>query len=89
MQQLGYSQFSLTQEICKLRAGDGEVLPDIKYQSSFRQAIADPDNVRHRIAEDLVKVLDGNIIFRWNNRQEVKVDWFFSPPPQSQSVLHL
>lgn len=74
MQQLGYSQYRLTQEICKLRAEDGEVPPVTKYQSSIRQAIADPDNVKHRIVEDLVKALDGEIVVRWNNRQEVKVD---------------
>jgi hypothetical protein len=37
-------------------------------------AIADPDNVKHWIVEDLVKALDGEIVVRCNNRQEVKVD---------------
>jgi hypothetical protein len=72
MEQLGYSQYRLTKEVCQIRAQDGEVPPVTKYQSSVRQAIDHPEQVKWYIVEDLIKAMDGEIVIRWNNRQDVK-----------------
>lgn len=72
MKQLGFSQYKLTKEVCQIRAQDGEVPPVSKYQSSIRQAISDPENVKWYIIEDMVKAMDGEIVIRWNNHQDVK-----------------
>ncbi|MBD1912117.1 hypothetical protein [Leptolyngbya sp. FACHB-16] len=74
MQQLGYSQYKLTQEVCKLRSEDGDVPPVLKYNSSIGKALNDPDNVKLYIIEDIVNALGGEIIIRWNNPQEIRVD---------------
>lgn len=72
MAKLGYSKYRLTKEICKLRAQDGKVAPVSKYQSSVRQALDDPDMVKHYIVEDLIKAMGGEIIIRWTNHEDVK-----------------
>lgn len=73
MAQLGYTQYKLTQEICKLRAQDGVVPPVSKYQSSIRLAIAQPEQVKTQIVLDIIKALGGEVVIRWNNPQEVKL----------------
>lgn len=72
--QLGYTQYKVTQAVCKLRAEDGIVPPVTRYNSSITKALDDPQNVKFYILEDLVKALDGEIVIRWNNPQEVKLD---------------
>lgn len=72
MAKLGYSQYRLTKEICKLRAQDGKVPPVSKYQSSVRQAIAEPNMVKFYIIEDLIKAMGGEVIIRWTNHEDVK-----------------
>ena len=72
MEQLDFSQYRLTQEVCKLRAEGDEIPPVSRYQSSIRKAITDPQHVKLYIIQDMVKALDGEIIIRWNNREEVK-----------------
>jgi hypothetical protein len=48
------------------------VPPGTRYQSSVRKALLDPQHVTYYVIEDLIKALDGEIIVRWNNRQDVK-----------------
>jgi hypothetical protein len=72
MEQLGITQYKLTQAVCQLRAEAGVVPPVTRYQSSVRKALLDPQHVTYYVIEDLVKALDGEIIVRWNNRTDVK-----------------
>jgi len=74
MQQLGYSQYKLTQEICKLRADDGGIPPVLKYNSSIGKALQEPDHVKFYIIADMIKALEGEIIIRWNNPEETTLD---------------
>lgn len=72
MEKLGYSQYRLTKEVCKLRAQDGKAPPVSKYQSSIRQAIVDPNSVKHYIIKDVIKAMGGELIVRWNNHEDIK-----------------
>jgi hypothetical protein len=70
--QLGYSQYRVTQEICKLRANGDEIPPVTRYNSSIIKALTDPQNVKFYVIEDLIKALGGEIIIRWH--EDVTVD---------------
>lgn len=71
LDQLGWSQYKLTKEICAIRAMEGEEDPKVtRYQSSIRKAIADPDHVNYYIIEDIVKALGGEIVIRWKTYEE-------------------
>jgi hypothetical protein len=72
IEQLGYSQYKVTQEVCKLRAEGDEIPPVTRFNSSIGKALEDPQNVKLYIIEDLVKALGGELIIRWH--EDVKVD---------------
>lgn len=73
MNQLGFTQYRLTKEICQMRTKDGEEVPPVtRYNSSIRQAVQDPENVKFQIIEDVVKAMGGEIVIRWHNIEEVK-----------------
>lgn len=74
IEQLGYTRYRVTKEVCQIRAEGGEVPPVTRYNSTVGKALDDPQNVRFYIIEDLVKALDGEIVIRWNNPEEVNVE---------------
>lgn len=74
MEQLGWTEYRLVQEIVKLRQarGDTEVkLTNI--QSSINKALKDPEGRATYINDDIVEALGGEFIIRWKNVEEVKV----------------
>lgn len=74
MQQLGYTQYKLTKQICQMRAEGDEIPPVTRYNSTVGKALDNPLHVKYYIIQDLIKAMDGEIVIRWNNPDEVKLD---------------
>lgn len=71
LEQLGWSEYKLTQEVCRLR---GEPIDQAqRYYSSIRKCVNDPDNCKWRIVADIIAAMDGANVIRWNNPEEVEV----------------
>ncbi|MGF1566866.1 MAG: hypothetical protein ACFCVD_02125 [Nodosilinea sp.] len=67
MQRLGYTQYKVTQEICKLRAEGDEIPPVTRYNSAVGRTLQDPQKASFQAIEELVKVMGGEIIVRWHD----------------------
>ncbi len=72
IEKLGYTQYKVTQEICKLRAEGDEIPPVTRYNSTVAKALNDPQNVKFYLIEDLIKSLGGELVVRWH--EDVKLD---------------
>ncbi|MGB7312889.1 MAG: hypothetical protein WA939_08155 [Nodosilinea sp.] len=72
MQQLGYTQYKVTQEICKLRAEGDEIPPVTRYNSTVGKTLQEPQKASFQAIEELVQVMGGEIIIRWH--EDVKLD---------------
>lgn len=72
IEKLGYTQYKVTQEVCKLRAEGDEIPPVTRYNSTVAKALNDPQNVKFYVLEDLIKALGGELIVRWHD--DVKLD---------------
>jgi hypothetical protein len=72
MQQLGYTQYKVTQQICKLRAEGDEIPPVTRYNSAVGKSLEEPQKASFQAIEELVKVLGGEIVIRW--RDDVTLD---------------
>ncbi len=69
---LGWSEYRVVQEVCKLRQARGDQEATVvKYQSSINKAFRDPDNVKVRIVDDIIEAMGGEQVIRWNNPEEV------------------
>lgn len=74
MQALGWTQYRLVQEICKLRQSRGKHDATVtRYQSSISKALKDPDNVKTYIIDDVIEALGGEQIIRWKSYEDVKL----------------
>jgi enterochelin esterase-like enzyme len=75
MEDLGYTQYKLTQKICKSRAEkDGtEVAPVTRYNSTIQRAVKTPEHTTVTTLLDVLKALDGELMIRWHNPQEVAI----------------
>lgn len=72
MQQLGYTQYKVTQQICKLRAEGDEIPPVTRYNSAVGKSLEEPQKASFQAIEELVKVMGGEIVIRW--RDDVTLD---------------
>lgn len=75
LRELGWTEYRLVQEVCKLRAARGEENATVtRYQSSISKAMKDPANVKTYIADDIIEALGGEQVIRWNMPKEVKIE---------------
>jgi hypothetical protein len=73
MEQLGWSEYRLCQEIVKLRQARGEETTLQKLQSSINKALKEPEGRATYINDDIVNALGGEFIIRWKQFEDVKL----------------
>lgn len=73
MEQLGWSEYRLCQEIVKLRQARGEETTLQKLQSSINKALKEPEGRATYINDDIVSALGGEFVIRWKQFEEVKL----------------
>lgn len=74
LKELGWTAYKLAQEVSKLRSQEEKQEKKVtSFVSSVRQALEKPDNSSLKTIETLIKALDGEIIIRWKERQEVVI----------------
>jgi hypothetical protein len=73
MENLGWSEYRLVQEIVKLRQARGDEATIISIQSSINKALKDPERRATYINDDIVQALGGEFVIRWKNVEEVKL----------------
>ncbi len=72
-EELGISQAELARRIAKKRQKPGENLDPNNLQSAVSNALKDPDSRRYSSILELIEALDGEVVIRWKNYEEVKV----------------
>ncbi|NJP11922.1 MAG: hypothetical protein HC866_22655 [Leptolyngbyaceae cyanobacterium RU_5_1] len=70
LEYLGWSDYKLTQEVCKLR---GEPDAFRRYYSSIRSAVENPEKTQLQTIAEIIQVMDGDLSIRWRNIEEVKL----------------
>ncbi|MDX2241391.1 MAG: hypothetical protein NW224_11965 [Leptolyngbyaceae cyanobacterium bins.302] len=73
MEQLGWSEYRLVQEIVKLRQERGEEASLKGIQSSINKALKEPEGRATYINDDIVSALGGEFVIRWKQFEEVKL----------------
>lgn len=72
LQELGWSAYKLAQIVSQLRAEEeGKEKKVTSFVSSVRQALNNPDSSSLKTIETLIKALDGELIIRWKQKEEV------------------
>lgn len=72
LQELGWSPYKLAQLVSQLRSiEEGKEKRVTSFVSSVRQAINNPDSSSLKTIETLIKALDGELIIRWKQKEEV------------------
>lgn len=71
LNQLGWSRYRLTKEYCRAKGEEPDVTLIKKYDGKVKRALEKPDKVSFEVIKHLVIALDGELIMRWNIRQEV------------------
>lgn len=72
LQELGWSPYKLAQLVSKLRSKEeGKEKRVTSFVSSVRQALNNPDSSSLKTIETLIKALDGELIIRWKQKEEV------------------
>jgi hypothetical protein len=62
LEELGWSQYKLTQEVMKLKAVDG---PATNLSSSITRWLKQPENAKVENLRDVVKAMGGEIVIRF------------------------
>lgn len=72
LQELGWSPYKLAQLVSQLRSvEEGKEKRVTSFVSSVRQALNNPDSSSLKTIETLIKALDGELIIRWKQKEEV------------------
>jgi len=72
-EELGISQAELARRIAKKRQKPGENVDPNNLQSAVSNALKDPDSRRYSSILELIEAMDGEVVIRWKNYEEVKV----------------
>ena len=73
MEQLGWTEYRLVQEIVKLREARGLKASITSIQSSINKALKEPEGRATYINDDIVAALGGEFVIRWRQFEEVKL----------------
>lgn len=72
LQELGWTPYKLAQLVSQLRSvEEGKEKRVTSFVSSVRQALNNPDSSSLKTIETLIKALDGELIIRWKQKEEV------------------
>lgn len=75
LSELGWTEYRLVQEVCKLRTARGEENATVvRYQSSINRAMKNPSSAKTAIIDDIVEALGGEQVIRWNIPKEVRIE---------------
>ncbi|NES74005.1 MAG: hypothetical protein F6K24_56885 [Okeania sp. SIO2D1] len=72
LNELEWTTYRLAQEYDRVK---GENKGANNYASTVKKALANPDESKGKTLEDLVKALRGKIVIRWEQLEEVVVDY--------------
>jgi hypothetical protein len=74
LKELNWTSYRLAQQVVKLRQARGD--KDVTFkgiESSVRKCLSDPDRRASYLNDDLVTVMGGEIVIRWQQVQEVQL----------------
>lgn len=71
LNQLGWTQYRLTKEYCRAKGEEPDADLIRRYGGKVKRALETPEVVGFEVIRHLVIALDGELILRWNVRQEV------------------
>jgi hypothetical protein len=71
LEELGWTEYRLVQEIVKLRQARGEDVKLTSIQSSINKALKEPNGRATYINDDIVEALGGETVIRWKTYSEV------------------
>ena len=73
LEELGITQAELARRIAKKRQEPGKDIDPNHLQSAISNAIKDPSSRRYSAILELIEAMDGEVVIRWKNYDEVKV----------------
>lgn len=71
LQELGWSAYRVAKEIARLKGEEDQISRPTRYATAVRQALENPDNSSFRTIESLIAAMGGQLIIRWEQREEV------------------
>jgi hypothetical protein len=71
LEELGWTEYRLVQEIVRLRQARGEDTKLTSIQSSINKALKEPNGRATYINDDIVEALGGETVIRWKTYSEV------------------
>jgi hypothetical protein len=71
--ELGISQAELARRIAEKRRKPGEEPKPDNFHSAVHNALKDPESRRYSSILELIEAMDGEVVIRWKNYEEVKV----------------
>ncbi|WP_272066850.1 hypothetical protein [Oscillatoria sp. CS-180] len=73
LDELDITKYELTRRVVELRKQDGQDTTISKLSSAVTKALEEPDGRRYSAIAELVEAMDGELLVRWKDYKEVKV----------------